>query len=450
MHDSDLVHEAIAEFEKKQYAHTLLDLAQPSGGLLPKSSFNTIFCKEPRKLHSFDYLSTIRKTSSQNCYFHVPFCRTECLYCSYEKMLYPTVDVLERYLHNLESEIHRKQALLKDDFNPDIFYVGGGTPTVLPHSALRHFLQVLGRSFDLKKSLEFTVETTPQAILGPDGMDKVMLLKEAGVNRINVGVQSLAEEVTRQNGRLQSKDDVIQCFQRLRDVGFDKINLDLMYGLVGQSMELWQDDLQSAVALGPDSITTFSLRVRAPSALFDLATRGEVAVPAEKEILMMRIMAQHYLPGHGFIEDNADYFIKSPDKRYLYQPFQPHNIHRNLIGFGPSAYTLAGEDQIFNVRATSDYLHLSEQGADPVDCVISLNRDEYMRKRLAEGLRTAFNDDSFHQEFGCSIFASLGGVIRKLQELDVVTVAGSTLKLTFKGKIVHDQIAEYIKYSAAP
>lgn len=448
MHDSDLIQEAVAEFERKQYAHILLDLALPRGDQFPKSSFNTIFCKEPRKLHSFEYLSTIRKTSSQNCYFHVPFCRTECLYCSYEKMLYPPVDVLKRYLQTLESEINRKQALLKGDFNPDIFYIGGGTPTVLPYSTLRHFLQVLGRSFDLGKSLEFTVETTPQAILGPDGMDKVMLLKEAGVNRINVGVQSLSEEVTRQNGRLQSKDDVIRCFQLLRDVGFEKINLDLMYGLVGQSMAIWEDDLESAIALGPDSITTFSLRVRAPSTLFVLAANGEVALPAEKEILMMRIMAQHYLPGHGFLEDNADYFIKSPDKRYLYQPFQPHNIHRNLIGFGPSAYTLAGDSQIFNVRATSDYLRISEQGADPVDCVISLNREEYMRKRLAEGLRTAFDDDAFHQEFGCSITTSLGGVIRKLQEWDLVTIAGSTIKLTFKGKIVHDQIAEYIKYGA--
>jgi oxygen-independent coproporphyrinogen III oxidase len=450
MNDSDLIQESIAEFETKQYADVLLALALPRGDTFPRCNFNTIFCKEPRQLVSFDYLTTIRKTSSQNCYFHVPFCRTECLYCSYEKIPYPTFDVLERYLHALESEIERKRALLKDDFNPDIFYVGGGTPTVLPHSVLCNFLQVLGRNFDLKKNLEFTVETTPQAILGPDGLDTVVLLKESGVNRINVGVQSISEKVTRQNGRLQSKDDVIQCFRLLRDVGFEKINLDLMYGLIGQSMEVWQNDLRSAVALGPDSITAFSLRVRAPSALFTLATRGEVALPAEKEVLTMRIMAQQYLPRHGFIEDNADYFIKSPDKRYLYQPFQPHNIHRNLIGFGPSAYTLAGDSQTFNIRATSDYLRVSEQGADPVDFVISLNRDEYMRKRLAEGLRTAFHDDSFGQEFGCSIFDFLGGVIRKLQGWELVTVAGPTIKLTFKGKIVHDQIAEYIKYSAAP
>jgi oxygen-independent coproporphyrinogen-3 oxidase len=365
-------------------------------------------------------------------------------------MLHPADEAVERYLQALESEIHRKQAILKDDFNPDIFYVGGGTPTVLSHSALKHFLQILGRNLDLEKSLEFTVETTPQAVLGEEGMAKVVLLKEAGVNRVNVGVQSFSEEVTRQNGRLQSREDIFQCFQRLREVGFEKINLDLMYGMVGQSMAVWQDDLQSALATEPDSITTFSLRVREPSVLFALAMRGEAALPAEKEVLMMRIMAQHFLPRHGFIEDNSDYFIKSPEKRYLYQPFQPHNIHRNLIGFGPSAYTLAGDKQIFNVRATVDYLSMSRQGRDLVDFVISLNRDEYMRKRLAEGLRTAFDDEPFRREFGCSIFASSGGIIRKLQELELVRAEGSTIRLTFKGKIVHDRIAEYIKYSAAP
>jgi coproporphyrinogen III oxidase-like Fe-S oxidoreductase len=193
-----------------------------------------------------------------------------------------------------------------------------------------------------------------------------------------------------------------------------------------------------------------SLRVRPPSSLFDLATRGDVALPAEREILTMRIMAQHHLPRHGYSEDNADYFIRSPDKRYLYQPFQPHNIHRNLIGFGPSAYTLAGESQIFNVRSTSDYLRISGEGKDPVDFVISLNPDEYMRKRLAEGLRTAFDADSFQQEFGCPVFTPLGELIRKLQEWELLTVEGSLIKLTFKGKILHDQVAEYVKYRLLP
>jgi oxygen-independent coproporphyrinogen III oxidase len=323
--------------------------------------------------------------------------------------------------------------------------MGGCTPTVLSAEAMAHYLAMLGRHFELQRNRELTVETTPEAVLLPGGENLLSVLKDHGVNRINVGVQSFSDTVVRRNGRRQSAADIAACFNLLKKVGFGKLNLDLIYGLVGQTPEIWLQDLENAAALQPDSITTFSLRIRPPSRLHDMVTLGVVTPPPERDVLVMRMIAQKFLPGAGYSEDNADYFIKSPDKRYLYQPFQPHNADRNLIGLGPSAYSLAGDRQIFNVRGTEQYLEMISRGEDPIAFAIELTREEHMRKRLAEGLRTSFDDGVFSDAFGVSVHEVFGGTLYQLSDWGVVEGDAAALRLTAKGKVVHDCVAAYLK-----
>ena len=440
----ELLRDAFAAYRGEQYGPLVASLSLPDINPVSRDTFNTIYCKPPQKETSYDYFRTIRRATGYNAYFHIPFCRTECIYCSYDKVPRPSVELIADYLRALETEIGRKRDILGDVFAPDIFYMGGGTPTVLSVEQMERYLLMLGCRFDLRNNREFTVETTPEAILRPGGDELLALLKEHGVNRINVGVQSFSDSVVRRNGRQQSAGDVAACFARLKQTGFDKLNLDLIYGLVGQTPEVWLHDLESAVALQPDSITTFSLRVRPPSRLHDMVIHGDVTPPAERDVLVMRMIAQKFLPDAGFGEDNADYFIKSPDKRYLYQPFQPHNVDRNLIGFGPSAYSLAGDRQIFNVRGTDQYLRAVAGNEDPIAYSIELTREEQMRKRLAEGLRTSFDDTAFYGAFGVSVHEAFGGALLQLREWGVVE-GDAELRLTSKGKVLHDYVAGYIR-----
>lgn len=409
--------------------------------------YNTIFYKPPLKTDSWDVFDTLRDSSGQNLYLHVPFCLTGCLYCTYEKVLAPPKSLVDRYLQAITREVERKTSLLKSRFAPDIYYLGGGTPVVLTERSLRALLQILSRRFDLKNNREFTVETTPAAVLAPDGTDKVHFLKSAGVNRVNVGVQSFSSTVARQSGRRQTRKEIFRCFEILRETGFDKINLDLIYGLPGQSLEHWARDLEAATQLNPDSITTFSLRVKPPSRLFILARDGRISLPSDNDLVVMRIMARQWLSRHGYLEDLPDYFIKSADKRYLYHPFQPQNLFRNLVGLGPSAYSLAGDTQVFNMRDTEGYLRQSEAGADPVDSAICLDLDEYARKRLAVGLRSVFDDELFQEECGSSIRERLPEILEKLRGLNLFEVEGRKMRLSSQGCILHNRVAEFIKYS---
>lgn len=138
-----------------------------------------------------------------------------------------------RYLRALKKEVLLKKSILGQNFNPDILYVGGGTPMVMDIGEIDFFLETLAGSFDIKDNLEFTFETTPGAIARSDSLEKLILLKNMGVNRINVGVESFSEAVMRKNGRVQSLNDIRLCFAKLRQIGFKKINLDLIYGLMG-------------------------------------------------------------------------------------------------------------------------------------------------------------------------------------------------------------------------
>ena len=442
-----LIQQAHAELNNGSYLETAGCLAAHCPPLTFRYGDNTLFHTKARPADSFDYFMNIRKTLSQNAYFHIPFCRSACIYCSYEKINNPADDLMQQYIACLEWEIDRKKSLLGDNLRPDIFYIGGGTPTILPAKTMQQLLLILDNAFTLRNNLEFTVETTPQAILAADGEDKLGLFREMGVNRINVGVQSFSNAIARLNGRNQSRDDIFSCFDRLRSVGFEKLNLDLIYGLVGQTPEIWGNDLRMAAEIAPDSITAFSLRVRPTSVLHALLERGEIQLVPEDELLAMRIMAQEFLPKNGYMEDNSDYFIKSPEKRYLYQPFQPHNINRNLIGFGPSAYSIAGDKQIFNVHSTSEYLQRCRQGMDPIEYVMELTHGDYARKRFSEGLRTVFDDQVFNADFGCSVFDLFPEFISRLEEWGVIRIAGTEISLTFKGRILHDHVANYIKFA---
>ncbi len=448
--DRCLKDEALAEFESGDYSSLARQLTLPPSASSPHPTYNTLFCKGLEKADSFDLFSSLRPAAAQNLYLHVPVCRTACLYCSYEKVLNPSPELLAAYLRTLDKEIDRKKSIHKNGLKPDIFYIGGGTPTALPEEDLRHLLQLLAREFELEGNLEFTVETTPEAVLRPDGMAKLSLLREMHVNRINVGVQSFSTSVALQNGRHQSKEQVVHCFERLRSIGFSKVNLDLVYGLPGQTLDLWEEDLKAAAALNPDSLTTFALRVRPPSALHTQALNGRLELPPENARLVMRIMAQRHLAHHGYAEDIPDYFITGPEKKYLYQPFQPHNRSRNLIGCGPSAYSLAGNTQVFNVRDTREYIRRSAEGGDPIEGAIRLNGEEFARKRFAEGLKTVFADDGLREECGLSIFALLPRMVAKLEELGLISINQDEIILSHRGRALHDQVCDYIKYDPDP
>src|ERR1700690_1085734 len=201
-------------------------------------------------------------------YFHVPFCAQKCAYCAFYSE--PSGgDLINRYVAALLRELE----LVADDLKPKTIFFGGGTPSLLNLRQWKQILRALDR-WHLLGAEEFTVECNP-ATVSPD---KAKLLRDFGVNRISMGGQSLDESLLDRLGRIHTRDMVFKSFDILRKTGFDNLNVDLMFAIPGQTMEMWRATLVEALALGSEHLSTYEVIYEDDTPLFAQLRAGEFDV----------------------------------------------------------------------------------------------------------------------------------------------------------------------------
>ena len=203
-----------------------------------------------------------------NLYIHVPFCAQKCAYCAFYSE--PSGgDLINRYVGALIRELE----LVAGDLAPLTVFFGGGTPSLLNLRQWEIILRALDR-LKLLGAKEFTVECNP-ATVSPD---KAKLLRDFGVNRVSLGVQSLDEQLLDRLGRIHSRDMVFKSFEILRRAGFDNLNLDLMFAIPGQTLAIWQATLAEALALGSEHLSSYEVIYEDDTPLFARLQAGEFGV----------------------------------------------------------------------------------------------------------------------------------------------------------------------------
>ena len=178
-------------------------------------------------------------------YVHVPFCAQKCSYCAFYSEA-SSGELIERYTDALIRELE----LVAHDLRPDTVFFGGGTPSILNLKQWRRILETM-RRLHLLGAAEWTIESNPATV----SLDKAKLWRDFGVNRVSMGVQSLDEDLLDRLGRVHSRDMVFKSFDILRRAGFDNINLDLMFAIPGQTMAVWEQTLDEAIALGSEHLS---------------------------------------------------------------------------------------------------------------------------------------------------------------------------------------------------
>ena len=207
-------------------------------------------------------------TTVESLYIHVPFCAQKCAYCAFYSE--PSGgDLINRYVAALIRELE----LVAHDLQPRTIFFGGGTPSLLNLRQWEQILRALER-LNLLGAEEFTVECNP-ATVSPD---KAKRLRDFGVNRISMGVQSLDEQLLERLGRIHTRERVFQSFDILRRAGFDNLNLDLMFAIPGQTMEIWRATLAEALALGSEHLSTYEVIYEDDTPLFAQLQAGEFDV----------------------------------------------------------------------------------------------------------------------------------------------------------------------------
>ncbi|HBS59100.1 MAG TPA: coproporphyrinogen III oxidase, partial [Firmicutes bacterium] len=185
-------------------------------------------------------------------YVHIPFCLQKCHYCDFPS--YPLRHLADEYLRAMAREAEN---YIAQDISVGTVFIGGGTPTCLASEELERLLALLQRSFFIAADAEFTVEANPGTVTAR----KLEVLKAGGVTRLSFGVQAFQPELLAKLGRRHTPADVYTGFRLARERGFANINLDLMSGLPGQSLAQWRETLDKAIALQPEHIAAYSLKV---------------------------------------------------------------------------------------------------------------------------------------------------------------------------------------------
>lgn len=204
----------------------------------------------------------------ESLYVHVPFCAQKCVYCAFYSEA-SSGELINRYV----AALIREMEIVAADLKPRTIFFGGGTPSLLNLRQWETILQAMDR-LKLLCAEEFTIECNPATV----SLDKAKLLRSFGVNRISMGVQSLDEKLLDRLGRIHSREMVFKSFDTLRQSGFDNLNLDLMFAIPGQTLDIWRATLDEALAMGSEHLSSYEVIYEDDTPLFAQLNAGEFDV----------------------------------------------------------------------------------------------------------------------------------------------------------------------------
>jgi len=382
-------------------------------------------------------------TGNRGCglYLHIPFCLRKCLYCSFFSVPGGS-DTFVRYCSAAQRQVQQFARLVREAGKEvrTIFF-GGGTPSVLPVSLLLKLLQSCRRSFGIQhNNLEISLEVNPATV----NQDDLSQLFHAGFNRLSIGVQSFNDEYLRMLGRPHTAAEARDAFIMARKAGFANISLDLMYGLPGQSLFAWQETLGIALALEPDHLSIYELTIEKETVFGDMQEQGKLILPEEDVVLRMMKATQEETARKGFHRYEISNYAR-PGKECL------HNINYwqngSYIGIGAGAVSCLSGRRFSNISNVEEYCRKIETGGSPIGDMEELDHEARYRETVVMGLRMTrgISISWLESRFGLNAADYYGGILKHLQNDDLLAMEGDFLMLTERGlKLANRVMAELV------
>jgi len=375
-------------------------------------------------------------------YVHIPYCARKCAYCdfnSYDRFGEPQVERLIRALRR-EMALAARRPEVTGRPVTSVFF-GGGTPTVLNGEQLADLLTTLTSLFPLAPGAEVTSEANP----GTVDEAKLAAMRQAGFNRLSLGAQARQDHLLERLGRIHRAPEVEESVRAARRSGFDNLNLDLMYGLPGQTLADWRDTLDWAVSLRPEHISAYSLIIEPGTPFGALHERGLLTLPGEDLEAAMDEMVLETLPKSGLEGYEVSNFART-GHRCRHNLVYWHN--EEYLGLGPGAFGFLGGERSWNLRRPQDYeAALLEQDRLPVedrerpDPATSMGETVMLGLRLTEGLEL----ERFRRRFGRSLQEVYSEPLQRLVGLGLLERGPGHVRLTRRGRQVGNRVfAEFL------
>ncbi|WP_019415880.1 radical SAM family heme chaperone HemW [Paenisporosarcina sp. TG20] len=370
----------------------------------------------------------------KGAYIHIPFCHQICHYCDFNKVFFKNQPV-DAYIEALGMEMKMFAEKYRDQLHIETIFLGGGTPTALSSEQLQRLFELIDQYIPKDNLIEFSSEANPDELT----VEKLMVMKSNGINRLSIGVQSFDEDILLRLGRTHSNDHVYKTIQMAKDIGFTNISIDLMYGLPGQTMDQWKDTLNKALELDLHHYSAYSLIVEPKTVFYNLMTRGKLILPGED----MEADMYEELMTVMKSKDIHQYEISN------FAHIDYHSRHNNLYwdnvsyaGFGAGAHGYVKGIRYANIGPIKKYINAVEMGDFPINTTHEVTADERMEEEMFLGLRKVegVNKIQFEEKFGVSMQNVYGQALSKHISSGSLVSTDDAVALTRKGRFIGNEI----------
>ena len=360
--------------------------------------------------------------SAAGLYVHVPFCLTRCGYCDFNA--HAGLDHLHgRYVDALRAEAARVGPAWADLQFVSIFF-GGGTPTTLRPDAFRALVETFANVLDLAPGAEITSEANPDTVDG----EYLRAIRRAGVSRLSFGAQSFDPAVLASLERVHGPESVRRAYGHARDAGFDDINLDLIYGAHGETLESWRSTLRAAIELRPEHVSAYALTIEPGTPLGAKVAAGVVPAPDPDLQAAMFEAACDALGDAGYLHyEVSNWAMPGRECR--------HNLGywegRPYLGLGAGAHSFRGARRWWNVRPPTRYVELALAGADATGGEELLDEEAARLERIMLALRL---------DRGVPLGWFPPAAADEHVRSGLATVTGGKLRLTERGMLLANEV----------
>ncbi|TWU04515.1 radical SAM family heme chaperone HemW [Stieleria varia] len=365
----------------------------------------------------------------RSAYIHVPFCRHRCGYCNFS-VVADRDDLITRFLDAIDNELS-----ILDRPSIDTLFLGGGTPTHLPIDALQELMRILHRRFRFSEDIEFSSEANPEDITE----EKLCVLADAGVNRISLGVQSFDDQKLSTLQRGHSGDSAQRIIEQVTEV-IANVSIDLIFAAPGESLETWQRDVATALALPIQHLSTYALTFEKGTLFWNQLQRGDLQPAGESLELEMYELVRSVAPAAGMTHYEISSFA-TPTHRCR------HNIAywegSGWYAAGPGAARFVNGRREVNHRSTTAYLRRMETGQSPTAESELVTPQQAARERAAFGIRRIDGIDlaDLAQQTGVNMLTLLADAIEQCEREDLIVRNGDHIRLTERGILFADTVA---------
>ena len=381
-------------------------------------------------------------------YAHIPFCPSRCTFCHWITKTKSKSEEVDVYLDYLEREmILYKQNMGVDAIPVKSVLVGGGTPTYPSAKQMERFMKMYNTHYDLSGCTQFSVEAEPGTLLGKDGYEKLRIMKDYGVDRISLGVQSFNDDILRYMGRVHTHEDTLESIRQMRKAGIENVFIDLIYGYPNQTVEMWTEHMLEAVNMDIEGYQLYRLRVKQhgdrQGNIIVQANKHPERFPTTDETLLMKYLGILISEENGFQEYQTRVFAKKPEYISHYLRDWAADL-ADVAGVGVSAWsTLRG---VFAINVgdmnLENYYSLIDKGKVAINRGKVRSRDDEIRRSFILPLKNMSVDkQEFQQRTGETINVFFKDEIIWLKQLGLVEENEQSVWLTKAGRYFADEVA---------